>query len=206
MCKWIKSEDGFIAISAIMVMAVFIVIGVFSLQIYTYTASYKHIFNEVNTLSDVVAKYGGLPDKEVDIFKERVLRYGFIDNTDNISITALTDINNIDCIGVADMKEDGFYIDNEDQENIILKVKVPANSKGLLRFSELFTTDKVKETYDFERRIISKREPMKIDEESISEVDDTEKEVAETDETVETDEEVVVEADSMGGEIILSEN
>lgn len=201
MRKWIRSEDGFIAISAIMILAVFIIIGVFSLQIYIYTTSYKNISNEVNTLSDIVAKYGGLPDKEIDIFKERILRYGFIDNVDDISIAALTDISNTNCIGVANMKEDGFYIDNQDEENIILKIKIPANSAGLTRFSELFATNKVKDTYNFERKIVSKREPMKIEDESIREEVDN-KENA----TMEIDEEAFSEVINTESEAMLNES
>lgn len=159
--KVLKNKKGYTSIISTIFLVIFLLIGVFSINVYVYIESYSQMKKEVSTLSDIVAKKGGLPEVEINAFKDRLIKYSYMaDKIDKVEITAVTDKSDMDCLNTADLgDESGTYISTKDDENIILTVKTPANISNVLSYLiDEYSLQKLNNTYTYDNKIVSKRE------------------------------------------------
>lgn len=160
-----KNNKGYLSIVGLLIVFAILIIGLFMLNNYMYLQSYRQIDKEIDSVSDIIAKNGGLPSKDLNYFNNRLLKYSFIYNhKEAIKISLKSTDTNTDCLNTSPLKDETNYISSDDKENMILKVTVPSNVDTIMNnVLDVFSLNKLSSTYSYERLIVSQREIPKDD-------------------------------------------
>lgn len=159
-----RNKRGSASILAVISTSFIMIIFMLILSNFVTIQSYKSIEREVDTLQNIVAKKGGLPYQDLDAFKKRVTKQQSYlqDKSSNISVSAYTEKGNIDCLNTVDLNEDGFYIDKNVNDLIVLRVSLPSNVSWFKQVTSFFTDKEITNLYNYERHIVSQREIPEI--------------------------------------------
>lgn len=145
----LKNKKGFISIEAIMVgtvilLTIYALIGVF---IYVYPTF--ELQREVHLLGKVAQINGGIPDKELNEFKNKINKISFVKKSGKaVIIEAKTTQGNDNAIGVTNSK----YISKSSGNVINVVVKIPSNNSIIKSF-----TSKNTDYYTFKTSVMSEK-------------------------------------------------
>lgn len=155
----ILNKKGDITVSAVLMISALMMFLLLTVGIVVTLVPKYEINNEVNTLSKIIEKKGGLPNEDIKLFTKRITesqRY-LIGQEEGIVISAYTENGKENCLNTADIDEEGFFIDSTVNDVIVLEVIVPSNNKLLNGVSTVFGSGKVSDQYQYIRHIVSNR-------------------------------------------------
>lgn len=157
--KVINSKSGYVSIEAVFAMSVFIIFFLLSISFFAYLYPQSQLQGEVEVLSLLCQRQGGLTEDDIANFEDSLRKYSFIDQSDlPIVVTAKTSPSGFDAIGVTDLEDEGDnYVKRESKEIINLVVQIPANNGLLKNIAQFFGIDSVNDYYYYFEPVMSER-------------------------------------------------
>ncbi|MBP1308697.1 hypothetical protein JOD82_001717 [Paenibacillus sp. 1182] len=155
----LTKESGFISIETIFAMSFVIIVFFLCLGFFTFVQPYTKLDREVHVLSQLAQRQGGLTLDDVQLFKERVSEYSFVNLSDGIiHVDAHTMPGDRDVIGVTGLEEAGDeYVRRDEKELIQLVVTIPSHNEILKPVATFFGVSGVSDKYTFKEVFMSDR-------------------------------------------------
>lgn len=146
--KFVSNKRGFISVEAIISLVAILFVMLLALGFYGYMHPKIMLEKEVQTLAQKAKQQGGLTDKtsqptksDVEIFLTDLQKMGY--DTNKVTITAVTDPGDLNCIGVTPLGSDGSnYLKRDSKKTVVITAKIPSHKEGIiapLRYFGIFT-------------------------------------------------------------------
>lgn len=155
-------KDGYVSIEAVLAMSFFMIVFFLTLAFFTYMQPYSTLQRDVHVLATTAERQGGLTAQDIDLFKDKLNAYSFIQSSPNpIEVTAVTKPTNLDVSDVTALGSQGTagtpYVPRSSKEVIVVTANIPANSTMLKPIANFFGVDSISDYYQISESVLSER-------------------------------------------------
>jgi hypothetical protein len=157
--KKFKGQSGFVSIEAVFAMSVFLIVFMLVIGFFTFIHPYTTIQRDVQALTTLAERQGGLTNQDVQNFKDKLTSYSFVSESVRvIDVEAVTSESSTSAIGVDGLDVAGTnYISRDSKEFINITVTVPSNTKTLIPVLRYFNVSGITDKYTFQTSVMSER-------------------------------------------------